>query len=225
MPLTAERFFVVNFSGRVYALTCAHIVRDFESGKLFITEEKMGRKGGKPATIKGLCYPLSPRDAAFGTDLVDMCVIEFTENIYANFFKGSAYVIDKNTVATSAIGHRLRVAGALKDKSSIIPPDINVGYCNLEFGDMGVTTSDPTLREATAVSLNPQFDNVIGISGSPVFDETANALCGMVARGGMVKNKCNIFYIDIYDIVHFLTRVHKRESTTSYTKNITLPVA
>src|SRR5579863_2751203 len=66
--------FVVNFSGRVYALTCAHIFRDFATGKLFITEEKMGRRGGKPATIKGLCYPSSPRDSAVGTDITDVCV-------------------------------------------------------------------------------------------------------------------------------------------------------
>jgi hypothetical protein len=34
---------------------------------------------------------------------------------------------------------------------------------------------------------DPEFASVTGISGSPVFDVTANALCGMVVRGGMYQ--------------------------------------
>jgi hypothetical protein len=118
----------------------------------------------------------------------------------------------------------LLVAGVLKDKSQIIPPDIDVGYCILDFGDMGASTTDPILRHATAEFSNPQFDNITGISGSPVYDETANVLCGMVVRGGMVQNICNIYYIDIYDIVKFLTGVSNREGDVWYTKNVLLSV-
>jgi hypothetical protein len=153
-----------------------------------------------------------------------VCVIEFSDDINADFFKGSAYIIDTNTVGTSKRGHRLLVAGVLKDKSQIIPPDIDVGYCILDFGDMGASTTDPILRHATAEFSNPQFDNITGISGSPVYDETANVLCGMVVRGGMVQNICNIYYIDIYDIVKFLTGVSNREGDVWYTKNVLLSV-
>jgi hypothetical protein len=46
----------------------------------------------------------------------------------------------------------------------------------------------------------------------------------MVVRGGMVQNICNIYYIDIYDIVKFLTGVSNREGDVWYTKNVLLSV-
>jgi hypothetical protein len=55
--------------------------------------------------------------------------------------------------------------------------------CRLEFTDVGLGTSDPTLRTGLAEFKDPEFKSITGISGSPVFDITANALCGMVVRG------------------------------------------
>ena len=51
------------------------------------------------------------------------------------------------------------------------------------------------------------FKSVEGISGSPVFDRTANALCGMVVRGGMNGGSCNLIYVDIFDIMRLLEAV------------------
>ena len=43
--------FLVVFSGRVYALTCYHVFKDFPRGTLFITDEKFAKKGSKPAHV------------------------------------------------------------------------------------------------------------------------------------------------------------------------------
>jgi hypothetical protein len=113
----------------------------------------------------------------------------------------------------------LQVAGVLKEKTHIVPPDIIIGYCRLDFFDNGAT-SDPFLRHAIAEFLNPEFESVTGISGSPVFDRTANALCGMVIRGGMDGNKCEMRYADIFDIVRLLESVSQHAHESYYTKNV-----
>jgi hypothetical protein len=46
-----------------------------------------------------------------------------------------------------------------------------------------------------------EFSSITGISGSPVYNKTANALCGMVIRGGMSGPACTIYYVDVLDIV------------------------
>src|SRR5712691_1250234 len=109
--------FLVAFRGRVYGLTCGHVFQDFEYERMFITDEKQARKGSMPAPIRTLCYPSAPTDGAVGTDIVDMCVIRFADDIVPDFFKGSAYIIDEKTVATSQIQHELLVAGVLKDRA------------------------------------------------------------------------------------------------------------
>jgi hypothetical protein len=216
--------FVVRFRGCSYGLTCGHVFQTFDHSDLFITQEKTGQKGSKPAPIKGICYPSSPKDGAAETDITDICVIEFADDIASNFFKGGEYIIDEKTVSTSRTGHSLRVAGALKDKSSIAHPDITIGYCSLEFKDAGASSFDPTLRQAKAEFVNPEFDSITGISGSPVFDETANALCGMVVRGGMTGGKCTIYYIDIFDIIRLLEAISERAENTYYTKIVSQPI-
>ena len=113
--------FVVNFSGRVYALTCGHVFKDFDHGRLFVTAEKHAKAGSGRPQIKAVYYPSSPREDAVETDIVDICVIEFADDIGPDFFKGSAYVIDKNTVATSRPGHALLVYGVLKDFDTDCP--------------------------------------------------------------------------------------------------------
>ena len=212
--------FIVDFGGRAYGLTCGHVFQDFALERLFVADERQARKGSKPARVKGLYHASSPRDGAVGTDIVDICVIEFVDEVTPEFFGGSAYIVDEKTVATSQIGHELHVAGVLKDKTMIVPPDLSFGYCRLQLHDVGVSTSDPVLREAYAEFREPEFESITGISGAPVFDHTANVLCGMVARGGMSGNRCRLHYIDIFDIVHFLEAVSRGAASAYYTKSV-----
>jgi hypothetical protein len=103
-----------------------------------------------------------------------------------------------------------------------VAPDFFKGgiYCRLEFRDMGATSSDPFLRQAVAEFNNPEFRSIAGISGSPVFNKTANALCVMVVRGGMTDNKCTIYYFDMSDIVRRLRSVKDKVPSNYYTKKI-----
>jgi hypothetical protein len=219
--------FVVQFRGSYYAITCGHVFGEFPPGQLFISNEKYAKKGSKPAPVAGTCSPSSPRDGAVGTDIGDVCLIEFASDLPPEFFKDSAYIIDEKTITTSSPGDELLVAGVLKDKTTIAPPDIIFGYCNLSLRDMG-PTSDPFLRHAFAVFREGllgrlEFERVTGISGAPVFDRTANALCGMVIRGGMIGPQCNLYYIDASDILKLLEAVDARADSTYYTKHVAVP--
>lgn len=215
--------FLVRFRGRPYALTCRHVFKDFQFRQLFVVGKKQAKKGDKPAPIQTICLPSSPRDQAVGTDIEDLCVIKFGDDLPADFFGDSLYVLDEKSTASSQIGHDLLVAGVLKDKMRIDPPDIQIGYCRLQFRDLGPVTSDPLLRSATAKFFQPQFQSITGISGAPAFDQTASALAGMVIRGGMLRDIANIHFIDIFDILQFLDSIHSNAPKTKYQKTVTRP--
>jgi hypothetical protein len=210
--------FVVNYSGKIYALTCGHVFQDFEHHQLVITDTKYAQKGSKLAAVKGICHPVLMNDEASGTDIGDVYVIEFVDGVDANFFQGSAYIFDANTVVTGQKGHRLSVAGVLKDKCEITEPHIQAGYCQLEFLDNGPTIFDPLLRHAIAIFSEPNFDNLAGLSGSPVYNETVNALCGMVVRGGVAGSRSQIYYVDAFDIMKLIESVHTSAPHVSYKK-------
>lgn len=216
--------FLVSFRGRVYGLTCQHVFQDFTLEQLFITQEKQAQKGSPPAPIRARCGPSAPIGAAAGTDVTDLCVIEFADDIPSDFFKDGAYLIDERTVATSKPGHSLLVAGVLKEKSSTVPGDFVFGYCRLEFQDDGVS-ADPILRKGIAEYREPEFSEITGISGAPVFDDSTNALCGMVVRGSLVESRCHIYFVDIFDIMRLLEAVSEGKESAFYTKTLLRPVA
>jgi hypothetical protein len=122
-------------------------------------------------------------------------------------------------VRTSSIGDDLQVAGVLKAATQIEEEIIAPQFCLLGFSDNG-GSEDPTLRQAIGVYENPSFEEVVGISGSPVFNVTMNALCGMVVRGGLQENKCTIWYMDIFDVIKLLQAIYNGEMKTDYKKTI-----
>jgi hypothetical protein len=78
--------FLVRFRGRVYALTCNHVFKDFPTGRLFVVNERHAKKGSMPARIKGIRYASNPKDSAIGTDIGDVCLIEFSDENPPDFF-------------------------------------------------------------------------------------------------------------------------------------------
>jgi hypothetical protein len=206
--------FVVVFRGRPYAFTCKHVLQDFEWRQLVITDTKVGRQ---IAGLQSVSYATLPHSGAVGTDIIDMAVIEFAPNIAATFFKDTGYILDSSTATTSQPGDQLYVAGALKEKLDI-GDTITPGFCSLEFVDAGGDSSDPTLRQAHAEFAKPEFSSITGLSGAPVYNARANALCGMVVRGGMKGSECIIRYFDIFDMMQLLTEVHDGLSQTFYRK-------
>lgn len=212
--------FVVNYRDRVYAVTCGHVVKGFELGQLIITGKRYPQKGDKPASIQGRYFPSSPQGASTDSDILDVCIIDFKLEITPSFFSDPAYIIDGNTICTSHNGHSLLVSGCLKDQSAILEPDITAGFAILEYQDAGAASFDPLLRTAVAEFARPAFGRVTGLSGAPVYDLTANALCGVVMRGVMAGRKSTIHFLDAFHIVEMLKMIDRGDASTSYTRGV-----
>jgi hypothetical protein len=175
---------------RIYALTSRHVFQVLNPNVCSL-RGRNGQAGRKPARIKDTWYPSSPTDGAVDTDIIDLCAIDFADDIGLAF---CAWRRQRWHELTRTRPDRCRCP---EGKVHIVPPDITIGCCRLEFTDKGASTSDPFLCLAVAEYREPPFSSITGISGSPVFDRTANELCGMVVRGRMNANRCTIHYIDV----------------------------
>nr|WP_294546009.1 hypothetical protein [uncultured Rhodopila sp.] len=212
--------FLVSYRDRVYAVTCGHVVKNFELGQLIITGKRYPLKGDKPAPIQGRYFPSSPEGAATDSDILDICIIDFKSEVKPSFFSDPAYIIDDATICTSHNGHNLLISGCLKDQSAILEPDIAAGFAILEYQDGGAASFDPLLRSAVAEFAWPAFGRVTGLSGAPVYDVTANALCGVVMRGTMTGRKSTIHFLDAFHIVEMLKMIDRNDASTSYTRGV-----
>lgn len=209
--------FVVRFGGSNYALTCKHVLQDFDWRQLVVTNEKGGTK---IAGLKAVFYPSQPKGAAVDSDILDVAVVQFSDDIGSDYFNDRAYILDAGTTATSRPGDVVHVAGALKSPSAITEDKIAPIYCLLELADNTSSSADPTLRSAFGKYKNPEFSDVVGLSGSPVFNVSKEALCGMVVRGGMSNDECILRYIDTFDIMQLLGAIEKGLTETHYKKTV-----
>jgi hypothetical protein len=211
--------FVVLYRGKPYGLTCRHVFGTFDWHQLIVTAEQ---HGGGVAGLAQIAYPGDPVDHAIDTDILDIAVVLFADDVGAAFFTDPAYVIDAQTITTSKPDDALRVHGALKTPSAITEEAIAPKFCLLEMVDNTPFSHDPTLRSGFGVFDRPEFSNVLGLSGSPVFNVTQNALCGMVVRGAMTGDTCVLRYVDMFDICKLLEAVHNGHQTTYYQKTLTV---
>jgi trypsin-like peptidase len=209
--------FLVNFQGRPYGFTCRHVIGDFDWANLVITDTKFGQS---VAGVKAINYARDPQESATETDILDVVVIQFRPDVDLGYFKDTTYLLDLATTATSEPGDALLVAGALKEKSEIGESNIAPVFCLLEFADVGTSGNDPTLRHAVAQFVKPEFDSIVGLSGAPVYNRRKNGLCGMVVRGSINKGRCELWYVDLYDMMHLLKAVHEERSATYYRKHM-----
>lgn len=209
--------FIVNYKGKIYALTCNHVFGDFDSSKLALTNKRFG---DMVAGYDAIFRPKDPILEAVDTDILDLAVIRFTEDCQSQFFGDDPYIIDDETICTSEKNEKILIEGSLKDLSAIDDKTIKAQFCSLEIIDDGYHEHDATLRSAYGQFLsNIEFSSVTGISGSPVFNLTKGKLCGMAVRGGLNEKKfCNVFYIDIEDIKQVLQAIHEDRPNTSYKK-------
>lgn len=211
--------FLVAFGGKLFGVTCRHVFGDFPPEALLVTQERHGQKGSRFAAIQGIRYPSNPRREAAGTDITDLCVVEFSQEVGPEFFHGTAFQLEQ--LADSARpGDELVVMGMLKDPTTIDGHDISVNWCRLEFVDAGISP-DPTVRRGIAGYHQPPFHNLTGISGGPVFNRTLQRLCGMVVRGGIdADNLAAIYYADIFDIMVLVEAVAIGDTSKDYTKTV-----
>jgi hypothetical protein len=209
--------FIVGYRGRPYGVTCKHVFGDFDPNMLHVSA-RTDLRPGLSAKVQNLGYAVNLGGAAAGSDLGDLCVIEFADDLASDFFGGTEYPVHRSTVGTSMPGHDLFAIGISKEKSQLLPlPDGNIGLCVLPLRDRG-TTSDPLLRRASARYGEAEFQTITGMSGAPVFDLTARVLCGMVMRGSFQNGLCEVRYADIQDIINLIDAVSTRTTGAVYYK-------
>jgi len=102
--------FIVLYKGKPYGLTCRHVLRDFTWPQLVVTDKRFGKQ---IAGLKAVAYPSQPRDAAIDTDILDIAVIQFSDDVSGAFFPDAPYILDEKTLVMSKTGDKLLVAGAL----------------------------------------------------------------------------------------------------------------
>jgi hypothetical protein len=207
--------FIVRFGGRPYGVTCKHNFGDFDPNMLHIGPLLGMKKGQKSARVQNLAFAV-PRGETIGSDIDDLCVVEFADDLPQDFFGGTEYIIEAGTVATSRTGDTLVAVGVPKE-TLVLLHNGTISPHALPLRDIG-TGSDPLLRQARATYGVVKMGSIAGMSGSPVFNLTLNALCGMALRGSLNANKCVVWYADIIDIVQLLKATRVRMNTALYWK-------
>lgn len=89
-------------------------------------------------------------------------------------------------------------------------------YALIETVDDGPSISDVALRCARGKYITPEFREITGLSGSPVFNSTKGKLAGMVMRGAMNDDEVTIWFVDISDIMKILEAISDGTLSTSY---------
>lgn len=207
--------FIVSFGGRQYGVTCRHNFGDFDCNMLYVGPRLGMTRGEKSARVQNLAFAI-PRRETVGSDIGDLCIVEFADDLPQDFFGGTEYVIEANTVATSRTGDILVAVGIPKEKLVLLENG-TISPFALAIRDVG-KGSDPLLRKAGASFALPKIRSLAGLSGSPVFNLTLDALCGMVMRGNLNRNKCAVWYADILDIVQMLKATRDRKPSMMYWK-------
>jgi hypothetical protein len=208
--------FVVSYENKPYGVTARHIAKDFPWTRLCITNEKTGTQ---IAGLKALSYASDLRKAARDTDIGDIAVIEFSDDIGVEFFGEDYFPLDTSTVVGSQAGDELTVYGALKEGLSIEDRTIRPTFAKLDFDDDGPRKYDPFLRTCSALWKSVGFSSIVGISGSPVFNNSRQGLAGVMLRGGVDEiGQAKGTYLDFDDVVRILMTINAGASSADYVK-------
>ncbi|WP_420966827.1 hypothetical protein [Bradyrhizobium sp. B120] len=206
--------FIVTYRGRPYGVTCEHVFGDFDPNMLHVSARAELKPGQLSARLKNLGFASNLGGAAVGSDLGDLCIIEFADDLAPDFFGDTAYPIEDRTVGSSEAEHDLFAIGILKEKSLLLPNG-NFAVCVLPLRDRG-RTSDLLLRQASARYSETEYKTITGMSGAPVFDLTKQVLCGMVIRGSYRDGLCEVRYLDVRHIVSLIHSIHTRTPRDFY---------
>ena len=211
--------FLIQYKSKVFGITAQHVIDGFSAKEIAITNKQFG---DTIAGTKAFYRPSSPTGEAVGSDLLDVVVMEFSDDCDYDFFNKTPYSLEDDTLVTSVTGDRISFNGFLKELSSLDDKDIKATPCRLELNDFGAHSTDPLLREAYGVLDGSQeFNDIEGMSGGPVFNLTQDGLCGMIVRGKLLKdNKCLIYYVEMSDIMQIVAAAEQGISEVSYKKRI-----
>jgi hypothetical protein len=174
--------FIIYFDRKCYAITCRHVFKDFNWGQIAITN----KRGGKwLAGIDSVIFASRPQNDAVDSEILDVAILELRSDAGISFFSDNLYIIDKNTVSRSQFGDVLSIYGSLKTNSFFSNDAMRPIYVLIHGVDFPESSHDLTLRCARANVGNPEIADLIGLSGSPVYNVSRSALSGMVVRAGI----------------------------------------
>ena len=207
---------LVSYQGKVYGLTCKHIVGNDHAlwTSLLVPASK---RGGIAVLVQACRTARAAWGHVASTDIEDLAVLRFDQVVNADWFEGKTYVIDPNTICRSNVGDDLVVHGTLKDRTSTILGNAETTYCHIGFSDRGNQLTDHSLRTCTAEphSLDG-LASLNGVSGGAVFNITQNALCGIATRAGLAGLRATLHYVDIHHALKLLQAVHSGTFSVSY---------
>jgi hypothetical protein len=210
--------FLVLYEGRPYGITAKHNKHSFEWKDLLVTDTKFGKNSAGLAAVH---YAAKPTLSAIGSDIMDVAVVTFPDDITQDFFQSTAYDLSKPSISKSNIGDRLAFYGAISDLLWLDDKQIFARFAQLQLEDSGCYPSDPVLRSAEGKWDNISFSSMAGISGGPVYNFAKGGICGMAVRGGLERSgHAKAYYIDFQDICHLLQCIHSGELESHYTKNV-----
>jgi hypothetical protein len=78
---------VVNFERRPFGVTCQHVRGDFHWRELVVTDQRFG---SQIAGLKGIYHGSAPVGDAVGSDVLDLIVVEFADDVGSGFFGDNA---------------------------------------------------------------------------------------------------------------------------------------
>lgn len=211
--------FVIAFgeSLKPFAITCGHVVGDFDAKKLVVTDRKTGNQF---ATIKSLYKASALIENAEGTESLDIIAYDFDDRVNLEYFGNDIYRTDMKTLASSREGDELFVHGNNKEDTVIDEKGITAAYADIFLVDSGSVEHDITQRRAQGKITNDNFSNLSGLSGAPVFNITRNAITGIVVRGGIHNKIARVRYVDILDIYFRIKAIHEKMEAYKYMKRI-----
>ncbi|MEP9350272.1 hypothetical protein [Xanthobacter sp. KR7-225] len=193
------------------------MLKDFNWSQIAITN----RRGGRwLAGVDAVILASNPQAYAVDSEILDVAVLELSDNEGISFFSDNLYVIDGNTVCRSQFGDALSIYGSLKRNSFFSNDAMLPTYVSIYGVDFPESSHDLTLRCARANVNNPEIVDLIGLSGSPVYNLSRSGLSGMVVRAGIKDCIATFWYIDIYDIMQLLCAAHRGESALKYNKGV-----
>jgi hypothetical protein len=68
--------------------------------------------GRQIAGLRSVADPSQPKDAAIDTDVLDVAVVQLSDDVDAAFFKDAAYILDEKTMGASKMNYTLQVPAA-----------------------------------------------------------------------------------------------------------------
>jgi hypothetical protein len=213
--------FVVLLEGKPYGLTAKHNLHDFAWRNLIVTRTRLSTD---IAGIKSVCYAGRGTEAAEGSDLLDIAVVEFQSDVTPSYFYEASFDLSQKVLCRSVPGDELLAYGTLTDFSQIENQIIAPNFAELGFTDVAPHNHDPVLRAAKGQWASTPIKRLSGLSGGPVFNATRGGLCGMTVRGGIGDDGiATLHYIDAFDIVQLLGAIHRGYGSGRYMKTVAHP--